>query len=113
MLKLKTVSTRVEDDLLELVRADADASGQSISEWLSDAIFEHLNFEGTSFEDLCEMSWDELVDFVEEDELNVEVSQYRGGLLSPNDKDGLVEAIAEELGLEDDYEDEDEDEDED
>lgn len=93
-----TLSSRVEPDLYELVSADADSTGISLSQWLIEAVKSYLTYENFSWDDLVDLDWDELVEFVDDQDLDINPADYRN-FWSGKDEDGLREEIADELDI--------------
>lgn len=98
MVRNSTISVKVEPDIYEAVKNDAEVLDISLSQWMLDAIDDKLSQDDEDWDELLDMSFDELVDYIDEYELDVDPDEFRG-LLS-NDADGLRDAIADELGLE-------------
>jgi len=108
-----TVSTRVDDELYEWIKADAEDRGISMSEWLLDLIYVYISGESNlTLDDLEDMDWDELVEVVDDLELDIDPSDFIGGAFKSVERETseLREAIAEELDLYEDEKDEEKDE---
>ena len=101
-----TLSAKVTRELHDYVQQDAEEMGVSISEWLIDAINAYIEQDSDSliWNDLCEKDRDDLIMVVEECELDIDPDDY-------DDDDDFREAIADELGIEENYEDEEDEED--
>lgn len=104
----KSIATRVDNELYEFYKENADERGLSMSEWtkracecyfhwLSDAIDDYEETEDLTWEDLEDMGWDDLVDVIDDNELDIDSKDYRD--FFSKDTDALREAIGLELGL--------------
>lgn len=103
-----TLSAKVTRELHDYVQRDAEEMGVSISEWLIDAINAYIeeDSDGLTWDDICRMDWDDLVMVIEECELDVNPDDY-----DYDEHDDLRSAIADELDIEESYEDEEDEED--
>jgi len=115
----KTITSKIDNELYQFYKEEADERGLSMSEWvkracecyfhwLSDVIDDYEETEDLTMEDLNDMGWDELIDVIDENELDIDSKEYRD--FFSKDTDALRDAIADELGLPE-YTDEDTDED--
>lgn len=55
--------------------------------------------EDFTWDDLSEWTWDDMVEFIEDEECDIDVSEFEGGILSGNDEEGLREALADDIGI--------------
>ena len=99
-----TISTQITPEIKEWIIEDCEDMGITQSEWLNQAIHEFIE-DGSddgalTFDDLDEMDFDELVEVVEEQELDIDPDDYSDGLLvSAQEK--LRNAICDELEIKD------------
>ena len=112
MVMMKTISTRVDDELHEWIRIDAEERGISISEWLNDVVMSSIDGDSDdlTWDDLNDMEWDELVEMAEvwnenipedvEEDCEIDIDDYSGNWWSGNDDHGLAVAIAEVYDIE-------------
>jgi len=104
----KSITTRVDDELYSFYKEEADDRGLSMSEWtkracecyfhwLSNCIDDYEETEDLTMDDLDDMGWDELVDVIEDNELDIDSKEYRD--FFSKDTDALRDAIGIALGL--------------
>lgn len=98
----ETISAQITPELKEWIVEDAEEMDISLSEWLHNAIDAFID-DGSSddltFEELDSMTFDELSDFVEEYELDLDPDDYEDGLLV-SARVKLRDAICDELEIE-------------
>ena len=107
-----TISTQIDRDLKEFILEDAEDRGISISEWLTEAIHTYIDIITVTWDDLLGMDCDDLVDFVDIQDLKVNPDDCRDFWGTINE-DELREAIADEMDIDiedEEYEEEEEEE---
>jgi len=52
-----------------------------------------------TWNDLSEWTWDDMVEFIESEDCDIDISEFEGGVLSGNDEEGLRLALAEDIGI--------------
>jgi hypothetical protein len=101
MVKLKTISTRVDSELYDLIKEDAEIMGVSLSEYFLDALNSYLDYDDLTWNDLLDMDKGELEDLIDEYELDIDSGLFTSA-------DTLRNEIADQLEIEEeDEEDED------
>jgi hypothetical protein len=108
-MKDKVITAKVDQVTYDLVSEDARLNDISMSQWLNDAIDIYLHIDDITWEDLEDMEEDDLLDFINDMDLEIDPDDYKG--LLGYKLDELREAIADELGLPDEDEEEEEEED--
>lgn len=107
MSKQVTISTQIPPDIKEWIIEDADLNDMSMSEWLNVAIQSLIEerTENLAFEDVDNMSLDELAELIDEYDLDIDPEDHTNfwGNVS---HEKLRDVICDELDIEEEPEEE-------
>jgi len=102
-----TISTQIPEEVKEWIRADADEQEITLSEWLNQLIQVYIadGFDDLTFEDIDDMSLDELAELIDEYDLDVDPEDHTN-FFGNTSREKLRNAICDELEIEEDPEEE-------